>query len=385
MIIGELTETYPPMLDGVGRVTMAYCQNLEKAGHTAYYISPDDRAHTRIEGLNTLLYGGVPIPGQNYRLGFPRLSPEFEERLAGIPFDILHSHSPFVSAGIVRRITEKRREVPTVATFHSKYFDDFYKATHSRWIANQVKDHIVEVYNRFDAVWSVNDETAEVLRGYGYQGPIYVAPNGTDLHEIDREKAAEMKRSLGLPEGVPILLFVGQIDMKKNIHSVLRACAILKKEGQPFRLLLAGQGPDQSRLEKLRDELGLTGETRFLGFIASGEALRSLYTLADLFVFPSVYDNAPMVVREAAANATPSILVRGSCAAEAVEDGVNGYLCEDSPESIARRIREALPTCMEVGMKARETIPRPWSEIITTVLDQYRDLIDRKKAKVSGR
>jgi len=385
MIIGELTETYPPMLDGVGRVTMAYCQNLEKAGHTAYFISPDDRAHTRLDGLNTLLYGGIPIPGQNYRLGFPRLSRKFEKRIMEIPFDILHSHSPFVSAGIVQRITEKRKDIPIVATFHSKYYDDFYKATHSRWIANCAKDYIVRVYNRFDAVWSVNEETAAVLHDYGYQGEIFVAPNGTDLHEINRERAAEMKRRLGLPEDMPTLLFVGQIDMKKNIHSVMRACALLKKEGQPFALLLAGQGPDLSRLEKLRDELDIAGQTHFLGFISDGEELSSLYTLADLFVFPSVYDNAPMVIREAAANGTPSILVRGSCAAEAVEDGVNGYLCEDSPESIAQRIREALPTAARVGAKARETIPRPWSEIIRTVLEQYTDLIERKKAKVSGR
>ena len=119
--------------------------------------------------------------------------------------------------------------------------------------------------------------------------------------------------------------------------------------------------------------------TRFLGFIRSGRELRSLYTLADLFVFPSIYDNAPMVVREAAVNETPSVLVRGSCSAEGIEDGVNGFLCEDSPEDIARIIRLALPKAREAGRSARLTIPKPWEEIMTDVVERYEALIAAKK------
>lgn len=382
MIIGELTETYPPMQDGVGRVTMAYCQSLEKAGHTAYYIAPEDPGHTRVDGLNTLLYKGIKLPKRDYQLGIPGLSLEFKKQISSIPFDILHIHSPFLSAKIAWEILEDRPDIPVVATFHSKYYDDFYKVTHSRAISSRLVQSIVKVYNRCDAVWTVNPETAAVLQGYGFEGRISVAPNGTDVHEIDWEKAAEAKRRLGLPEDRPVLLFVGQMDNKKNIPSILQACALLKKEGLSFTLLLAGRGPDQARLEKLRDELELEDRVGFLGFISNGEELRSLYTLADLFVFPSVYDNAPMVVREAAANGTPSLLIRGSCSADGVTDGVNGYLCEDAVEDIARGIREALPTCREVGMHARATIPKPWNVIIQDVIGRYQALIDMKKAKV---
>ena len=230
----------------------------------------------------------------------------------------------------------------------------------------------------------MNAETAQVLAGYGFTGEISVAPNGTDVHDIDWERAAEMKRRLGLAEDMPVLLFVGQMDLKKNIDSILRACAILKKQGLAFTLLLAGRGPDQARLERLRDELEMGDRVGFLGFIGNGEELRSLYTLADLFVFPSVYDNAPMVVREAAANGTPALLIRGSCSAEGVTDGVNGYLCENRIEDIARGIREALPTCREVGMHARATIPKPWTTIIRDVIGRYEALIDMKKHRAGN-
>ena len=115
------------------------------------------------------------------------------------------------------------------------------------------------------------------------------------------------------------------------------------------------------------------------GFTGVGHELRSLYTLADQFVFPSLYDNAPMVVREAAANGTASVLVRGSCSAEGIEDGVNGFLCEDSPEDIARAIREGLARSREAGAAARETIPKPWSEIMDDVIQKYEALIARRK------
>ena len=278
-------------------------------------------------------------------------------------------------------IQKEHPEIPIVATFHSKYYDDAFKITHSKAISSGIVNVVLSVYNKCDAVWAVNHETAEVLRAYGYKGIIDVSPNGTDVFDIDYDRATETRSRLGIPEGKPVLLFVGQISRKKNIHSVLRAAAILKKEGLDFTLLLAGEGPDRSNLEKLAGDLDIRDRTGFLGFIRGGDELRALYALSDLFVFPSIYDNAPMVVREAAANGTPSVLVRGSCSAEGIEDGVNGFLCEDSPEDIARAIREALPRAKEAGQNARKTIPKPWDEIMDDVLAKYGELIERKRAK----
>lgn len=380
MIIGELTETYPPMQDGVGRVCWAYCQTLEKKGHTAYYIAPEDPAHSRIEGLRTILYRGLQIPGQNYRLGVPDWSTGFRKEIRRIPFDVLHIHSPFLSARVAFEIQKENPRIPIIATFHSKYYDDAYKITHSRKISSGVVNVVLSVYRKCDAVWAVNHETAEVLRAYGYRGEIEIAPNGTDVFEIDLEKAREARRHLGIPEERKVLLFVGQMSRKKNIHSVLRAAALLKQESLDFTLLLAGEGPDRSSLEKLAGDLNIRDRVGFLGFIRSGDELRNLYAMSDLFVFPSIYDNAPMVVREAAANGTASVLVRGSCSAEGIEDGVNGFLCEDSPEDIALTVRRALPKAREAGENARNTIPRPWDEIMTDVVEKYERLIERKRA-----
>lgn len=106
----------------------------------------------------------------------------------------------------------------------------------------------------------------------------------------------------------------------------------------------------------------------------------ALYRCADLLVFPSVYDNAPMVLREAATMSTPGLVVKGSCSAEGVEDQVNGFICDnETPEAIADTILRALPMLAAVGEKARQTIPMQWKDIILRALGEYEKLIRQRQ------
>ena len=376
MIIGQFCETYPPALDGVGRVMLAYCQTLSRLGHRCLYIAPQDAANTPTPEVETLLYPGLGIPGEPYRVGIPALGRDYRQAVRTIPFDLVHAHTPFLAGRAARRIA-RRRGIPLVATFHSKYYDDFYRVTHSRRLAQWGLKYVVSFYNTCDEVWAVNERTAEVLRGYGYRGPVSVMPNGTDPQALDDDTCRRALSRFALREGVPILLFVGQMDVKKNTHLILRACALLRDRGEDFQLVMVGAGQDLERLRALCRSLGLEDRVLFTRFLSRREETLSFYRRADLLVFPSVYDNAPMVVREAAAMGTPALLVRGSCSAEGVTHGDNGFLCEAEPESIASGILEALPDAARVGERARQTTPIPWADLMERVLARYRRLIDR--------
>ncbi len=380
MIIGELVESFPPTCDGVGRVAMEYCHGLEKRGHTVYYVAPIDAAHSRVEGLNCLLYRSIHIPGQNYQYGLPDRDRAFLERLDAIPFDLLHLHSPFQSWTVAKHIL-KTRPVPTVTTFHSKYYDDFYKATHSKLITKAVVKKIVNVYRQCDEVWTVNHSTADVLRGYGFDGEITVVSNGTDLVAAGDAEVDGVAKKYGIRRNGPVFLYVGQIDCKKNIPMTLEACALLKARGMDFELLLVGRGPDEETLEAMRARLGLEEQVHFLGFINNDTVLRSLYTLSDLFLFPSVYDTFGLVIREAAAAGTPSLMVRGSCCAEGVRDDVDGFLCDNTPESLAERIVSALPRRTEVGLEASRTLPVTWDRVMDEAAERYAELCRRKAGR----
>ena len=383
MIIGEFSESYPPHIDGVGMVVRSYCEELSKAGHTCYYIAPRNSGrqyeNAAPETFPVIKYASLPIPNEAYSVGLPAFDLSFQFDLNHIPFDVVHAHTPFVSAIEATRIA-RERHIPLVATLHSKYYDDIVAKTHSEVIAEAVVQRVVQFFNKCDEVWTVNDATAEVLRGYGYRGEIVVMPNGTNLWYPTHEdaKKAEMRYDLGRG---PVFLFVGQQNFKKNTDSILKAAALYRKKNAEFRIVFAGQGPDADRMRQMSEKLGLSDVAVFTGHIADREILTGLYARADLFVFPSLYDNAPMVVREAAAAGTPSILIRGSCAADGVTDGENGFLCENTPEDIAACMERALKTAKEVGARARQTIPIPWSGIAKEVLKRYAVLIERKKAE----
>ena len=376
MIIGEFVDTYPPCVDGVGRVTLSYCQTLTAMGHEAYYIAPKSLNEEEDYGIPVILSASVKFPGELFRVGVPGLDLRYRKRVDQIPFDIVHAHSPFLAAKEAARIA-KNRNIPLVSTFHSKYYDDVMAKTHSHFLTKEVIQGIVRFYDRCDGVWTVNEATAEVLHGYGYRGRILVMENGTDPEELDAQAQAEILERIHPKEGVPLLLFVGQHNWKKNLHGILGACAILKREGQPFRLVTAGDGPDYDAIVAEARELGLSEDVTFLGFMKDRPQLMALYHLADLLVFPSLYDNAPMVLREAAVMGTPGLVVKGSCSAEGVTDGYNGFISPDeTAESIAETIRRALKDDGTVGRNARSTIPMPWPDIMKRVVEEYSLLID---------
>ena len=381
MLIGQFCETFPPSLDGVGRVMSAYCETLNQAGHRSLYIAPENPAFPQ-ETLpyETLLYKGIAIPGQPYRLGLPRMTRSFRRGAKQLPFDVVHAHSPFLAGGEARALA-KKTGAPVIGTFHSKYYDDAYKATRLRFVAKLVVSVAVRFYQSCDEVWTVNQKTAEVLKGYGYKGEIIIMPNGTNaLSVTDEEREATLRR-FPLREGIPTLIFAGQMDYKKNVDCLLQACAHLAKEGFDFQLIMAGGGPNQKSIKSLTRELGLSDRALFTGFINERSVLLSLFERADLLVFPSVYDNAPMVVRESAAMGTPALLIEDSCSSEGIVHNENGFLCADDPLAIAQGIRQALPLCAAVGENARATIPIPWDCIIAQVLDRYERLVQQKVAK----
>ncbi len=379
MKFGQFGETFPPTLDGVGQVMYAYCRSLDRLGHESVYVAPKNAKIPADVQCRTMLYASMPVPKHIYRYGFPMLEPGFMRQLYDEKFDLVHAHAP-VLAGRAARMLARRQDIPLVSTFHSKYYDDLLRATHSKTLSKQLLKTILAFYHTCDEVWAVSETTAAVLREYGYREEIVVMPNGIDPEEIAIADDSALA-DLPIPETEPMLLFVGQQDFKKNTRTLIEACAVLRRRGQPFRLFMVGEGQDRPQLAALAEETGIADAVCFTGAIHDRHKLMALYKRADLFVFPSVYDNAPMVVREAAIAGTPALVVAGSCAAENIADGVNGYTCENTPEAVADRIIGALPSCPDVGRQASRTIPVPWIDIARRVADRYAMLIEKKKSE----
>ncbi|MGI5888213.1 MAG: glycosyltransferase [Oscillospiraceae bacterium] len=383
MKIGEFTDSFIPVVDGVGRVVSAYCCELGKRDNEVYVISPMTDTGYRgkypfeiVDFLSKALPGGLP-----WKQGIPNTDQHFQKRMKDISFEIVHSHSPFITGLSALRYANKYN-IPIVSTFHSKYYDDFLMFTHSKMVSDIGVKAVLEYYSHCDEVWAVSSSTAAVLEDYGYSGHIEVMENGTDpLKPEECGDPDEIRRKYRIPER-PVLLFVGQLNWKKNILLILEACAILKSRGERCTLILAGMGPHEDEIKDKARDLGIKSDVIFTGHVESIKELDGIYRAADIFTFPSLYDNAPMVVREAARAGTPSVLARDGSAAEIIEDGVNGRLCGNSAEDLARVISEMLSDREKLhamGEAARKTTPIPWEKIIDKVENRYRYLIENHR------
>ncbi|MDL2289720.1 glycosyltransferase, partial [Clostridia bacterium OttesenSCG-928-F22] len=186
----------------------------------------------------------------------------------------------------------------------------------------------------------------------------------------------------------PVFLFVGQMIRQKNILLIAEALAKYKAQGGQFKMIYVGEGQALSELRTLCTSLGLDGDVLFTGRILDRDLLKGIYLNASLFLFPSLYDNAPLVVREAASMGVPTLFADGSNAAEGVVDGENGFLTAVDAASIAQKLHEimATPNLREqVGMRALKTLAVSWDEVLEKVYRQYLDIIADFEQKKSGR
>lgn len=385
MRIAECTDSFLPIIDGVGTVVSSYAEVLANRGNEVYVITPLDKSGYRgkypfeiVDFTSFKLSKSLP-----WKLGLDALDSHFAERIKYMDLDIVHVHSPGI-AGVVGIKIARKKKVPVVGSFHSKYYDDILKVTHLKSIAKLGAKIIADFYQRCDEVWAVSENAAEALKSYGYKGKVVIMNNGTKKREFNPQRIQETQKRFGIRENVPMFLFVGQINWKKNLRRVIESCALLKQDGLDFQLVLAGRGPDEKAVQTLIHKCNLDDRVIMTGHLEDTEILDCLYHLSDLFLFPSIYDNAPMVLREAASMYTPSVVIEGSSAAEVVVDGKNSFTCKDDNRDMADKIEKFLKLSKKQKTKiknqAYETIPIAWDgPLMESIEKRYQDLIEKKK------
>ncbi len=385
-MIGIFNDCYPPVIDGVSVTVQNYARWLNRKCGDVCVVTPAVPGAKHDEDFPVYDYFSVPIPMRKpYRMGMPYVDLDFRSRISRVGFSIVHAHSPFSSGRLALRLA-RQQKVPLVATFHSKYRADFERVVPSKTIVDYLVKNIVDFYSQADEVWVPQAGVAETLREYGYRGRVEVVDNGNDMATADdiTPLRNEGRAMLGVSAHEPMLLFVGQHIYEKNPHLIIRALSRLRD--RRWHMFFIGTGYAAEELKQLAKSKGLDGRITFMGQVADRLLLKRCYAAADLFVFPSLYDNAPLVVREAAAMETPALLAAGSTAAGVVADGMNGFTCRADEHALAERLAalmgdKALLTA--AGSNARKTIARPWSEIADEVYDRYLHLIRRLKAGVA--
>ena len=375
--VGLFCDVYPPVMDGVSVCMANYAYWIQKKMGGVAVVTPNVRgADYSVHDYKVFDYFSIPVPKRHpYVTGIAEMDPSWLVKIAKTRFKLVHAHCPFSSGKAAHRIA-RMQKIPLVATFHSKYRDDFAKVL-PKLVVDEVIRGIVKFYEQADLVWVPQESTVDVIREYGYKGPVEVMDNGSDLVADYPEKFfVEARQRLGVAPEEFVLLFVGQHIWQKNPQLTINALAQL--EDVPFRMFFVGTGYAAGEMKAMVAEKGLDSKVTFVGSITDRTKIMDYYAAADLFVFPSLYDNAPLVVREAAALHTPSVMAIGSTAATILKDGENGFLVENDVDKMAQLLRELIHDpgrVHRVGVQASRTIVRSWEDCVEEVLDRYNALL----------
>ena len=179
---------------------------------------------------------------------------------------------------------------------------------------------------------------------------IRVIPPGVDTNHFRPISKNEAKKTIGIPDDVKMLLFVGRIEPLKGIDTLFHAIAILRSHipqclSNLYLSIIGGdldgvehENAEMQRLKILREELGLADLVAFLG-AKSQETLHYYYAAAEAVIMPSHYESFGMVALEAMACGTPVIASEIGGLAYLVQDGVTGFHVPDrEPEELAGKI-----------------------------------------------
>lgn len=167
--------------------------------------------------------------------------------------------------------------------------------------------------------------------------PIY---NGVDLIRFSPDATARevWRAEYGIQSDELVIASISYLRPYKYVHTLLEAFAILLRRGLRAHLFIAGNGPLFDELQKLSQDLGITGRVHWLGNFGMPE---KLLQGSDIFVLASVGEAFGNAVAEAMACGVPVVASHSGGFPEIVEDGKTGFLAKPADAAdFADRIQQ---------------------------------------------
>lgn len=327
----EVLDCYYPNVDGPIEVMNNIARSFESCGFgEVELLVPDYPERIEPEGLKIHRSKSVPTRG-GYRAALPFLDASVKKLIEKGGFDIIHLHSPFTLSRYALKLG-KKYGIPVVMTVHTKFRDEVDNLVKSKELRKFVMNYILKCIDGCDGITSVCRGMKDTLGEYGSKrvDDVKVIYNATDMRRggADPENVRAIREKHAL-DGVTAFVFAGRLVEAKNVQFSLNVLGEVKKRGyDDFKFLIIGDGVYGKTLKSLAEKLGLEENVEFVGKITDKKLLAEYYAACDLLLFPSVFDNGSIVLLESAANGLPSATVAGSCSAERIENGINGFAWE---------------------------------------------------------
>ncbi|MEY2707767.1 MAG: N-acetyl-alpha-D-glucosaminyl L-malate synthase BshA [Bacteroidota bacterium] len=310
-----------PTFGGSGVLATELGKALANKGYEVHYISYNQPARLDFFSEN-VFYHEVNIakyPLFEYAPYETALAGKMVDIVQSAHLDVLHVHYaiPHASAALLAKqiLAQKGIHIPVVTTLHG---------TDITLVGREVTyEHVVSwSINQSDAVTAVSNKLKEeTLEHFDITREIDVIPNFIDFNRFNKKPREHFKQMIA-PNGEKIIIHTSNFRKVKRVEDVVAIFSRIIKE-IPAKLLLIGDGPERSHIEKVCREHNTCDWVTFLG---KQEAIEEILSIGDLFILPSESESFGLAALEAMACEVPVISTNAGGIPEVNIHGVTGFL-----------------------------------------------------------
>lgn len=376
MRIGLFTDAYHPAVNGISYAVDTTRAELEKLGHTVYVFAP--APSIRYKETDNHIIRFPAIKGIVYKENMTSLyfPPSQVKKIDQLNLDIIHFFSPF-QVGLLGAYVAIKNNTPLIGQYCTdayQYYQYYphtsaaliwlpaalpllskYPARHWRDIIKKIltRQHIDEewrqrvlgqalriAHDQCDWLIAPSKKMSRQLRAFGISKPIITIPNGVDSLPVDRIQAKKYATLFDVQPNHKVILYVGRLGKEKNIELLIKAFDKVAEKLPQAKLLICGDFDYRESLETLASSMNNKARIVFCGMIPH-EKLGSIYSLADIFAFPSITDTQGLVLHEATHAGLPVVMVDKDITA-VVDDGVNGLFARNNPKDFSQKLIKLL-------------------------------------------
>jgi len=403
MNIVMFTDAYWPRVNGVTVSVDTYSRSLIKEGHevlivcssypeehdipASFYAGPEEGKKPKILRVPSL---PIFITKEDRMAKFNKWFWVFKQVDLFRP-DILHINTEMVIAEF-GFLYARSHNLPAIYTFHTmweeyapNYFHMFprflVKLIIRRWQKN--------VLNNSYRVIVPTPQIDEVVHRYDPMKETFLLPTGIDpeLFKHSSSSSADFRKKFEqeypLLRNKRILLFAGRVAKEKNIGFLIDIMPAILAKHPDVVLLIAGNGPDHEHYQEMAKKTGIEESCIFTGYVERRE-LSLIYSISEVFVFPSLTDTQGLVTLEAMLSGTPVVAI-GALGTLMVMGGDNGgFMVSNNEAEFTGRVLELLenPELRAVKSAEAKMHASSWSineltkklvAIYKTTINDYRE------------
>ncbi|MCH5139053.1 glycosyltransferase family 4 protein [Clostridiaceae bacterium UIB06] len=391
MKILMLSWEYPPKnVGGLSNHVYYLSQALSKMGHEIHVITCEEGTAPLQENDNGVFVHRVTpykIDTGDFakwvmQLNFAMIEEAIKTITAGGKFDIIHAHD-WLSAFSAKTLKSSFK-IPTVCTIHATEYGrnggirtDMQKYISStEWFLSYEAWKVVACSNymrhQISKIFSVPWEK------------IWVIPNGVEPEKFDfKFDWLNFRRKYARDEE-KIIFYIGRHVFEKGIHLLIESAQGIISRYNNSKFVIAGTGPMTNELKHRVRQMGIESKFVFTGYM-SDEDRDKLYRVANIAVFPSLYEPFGIVALEAMAAGCPVVVSDTGGLGEIVEHKVNGLkTINGSSESIIDNISQLLYND-ELANRIKENAMKcvyekyTWNKIAETTICMYNWVKDEAK------